>query len=52
VKWFDFGGQEVFYPTHQFFLTPQCVYLIVFDVSDKDYISRLELSCFFVLYLI
>ena len=41
VVWFDFGGQEVFYPTHNFFLTPQCVYLLVFNVSDKDYLSRL-----------
>jgi GTPase SAR1 family protein len=24
LTWFDFGGQEVFYPTHQFFLTSQC----------------------------
>ena len=23
LTWYDFGGQEVFYPTHSFFLTPQ-----------------------------
>ena len=39
--WFDFGGQEVFYPTHQFFLTSQCVYLIVFSLTDPDYLQRL-----------
>ena len=30
----DFGGQEIFYPTHQFFLTKHAVYVIVFDLSN------------------
>ena len=42
VKWFDFGGQEIFYPTHQFFLTPQCVYLVVFSLTDPDYEQRVK----------
>jgi ankyrin repeat protein/GTPase SAR1 family protein/Ran GTPase-activating protein (RanGAP) involved in mRNA processing and transport len=41
VTWFDFGGQEVFYPTHELFLTGQCVYLIVFKMSDPDYEKRI-----------
>lgn len=40
VTWFDFGGQEVFYPTHQFFLTAQCVYLIVFRLDDPEEVQR------------
>lgn len=38
---YDFGGQEVFYPTHQFFLSDRAVYLIVFDLSQSDH-SRSE----------
>lgn len=37
----DLGGQEVFYPTHQFFLTANCVYFVVFDISSPG-ISRIE----------
>ena len=29
----DFGGQEVFYPTHRFFLTNNAVYIITFNLS-------------------
>ena len=34
---FDFGGQEIFYPTHQFFLTSRCVYIVAFRV-DKVFV--------------
>ena len=37
---FDFGGQEIFYPTHQFFLTSRCVYLIAFRLDEPDYLER------------
>ena len=37
----DFGGQEIFYPTHQFFLSNTAVYLIVFRF-DKFLESRIE----------
>lgn len=37
----DLGGQEVFYPTHQFFLTANCIYFVVFDISSPG-ISRIE----------
>ena len=40
LTWFDFGGQEVYYPTHQFFLTSQCLYLVVFNLADPDFKSR------------
>lgn len=33
---FDLGGQEVLYPTHQFFLTSNSVYLVVFDLTTVD----------------
>ncbi len=42
LTWFDFGGQEVFYPTHQFFLTPQCVYLVVFRLDDSNLEDRVQ----------
>lgn len=38
---YDFGGQELFYPTHQFFLCDRAIYLIVFNLVDTDY-SRVE----------
>ena len=41
VTWFDFGGQEVFFPTHELFLTGQCVYLLVFKMIEADYAARI-----------
>lgn len=32
----DFGGQEVFYPTHQFFLSDKSIYLIVFKCTGLN----------------
>ena len=37
----DLGGQEIFYPTHQFFLTDQSIYLLVFNTMDVES-SRVE----------
>jgi len=37
----DFGGQEIFYPTHQFFLTDRAVFLVVFRL-DQFQDSRVE----------
>eukprot|EP01125_Pyxidicula_operculata_P003691 TRINITY_DN1493_c0_g1_i5.p2 TRINITY_DN1493_c0_g1~~TRINITY_DN1493_c0_g1_i5.p2 ORF type:complete len:2132 (-),score=469.27 TRINITY_DN1493_c0_g1_i5:6801-13196(-) len=31
---YDFGGQEVFYPTHQFFLNDRAIYIVVFNLAD------------------
>jgi GTPase SAR1 family protein/Ran GTPase-activating protein (RanGAP) involved in mRNA processing and transport len=42
LTWFDFGGQEIFYATHQFFLTGQCVCLIVFSLADNDFRQRVS----------
>eukprot|EP01105_Mastigella_eilhardi_P023812 TRINITY_DN606_c0_g1_i2.p1 TRINITY_DN606_c0_g1~~TRINITY_DN606_c0_g1_i2.p1 ORF type:complete len:1060 (-),score=203.79 TRINITY_DN606_c0_g1_i2:1386-4565(-) len=33
----DFGGQAVFHPTHQFFLTSRALYLVVFDLEKPDF---------------
>lgn len=35
VKWYtwDFGGQEIYYNTHQFFITPHAIYVIAFNVT-------------------
>lgn len=32
VKAYDFGGQEVFYPTHSFFIGPRSLYIAVFKL--------------------
>lgn len=37
----DFGGQQVFYPTHQLFLTSRSIYICVFDLCDVN-LSRLD----------
>lgn len=38
----DFGGQEIYYPTHQFFLTPCSVYLVVFKINDLNWRIKVE----------
>ena len=36
VLW-DFGGQSVYYVTHQLFLTSRAIYLLVYDLSRNPY---------------
>ncbi|XP_062579878.1 uncharacterized protein LOC134241876 [Saccostrea cucullata] len=36
VTVWDFGGQEVFYATHQTFLSSSCLYMLVFDLNVLD----------------
>eukprot|EP01113_Clastostelium_recurvatum_P022441 TRINITY_DN2678_c0_g1_i3.p1 TRINITY_DN2678_c0_g1~~TRINITY_DN2678_c0_g1_i3.p1 ORF type:complete len:2207 (+),score=796.21 TRINITY_DN2678_c0_g1_i3:224-6844(+) len=38
----DFAGQEVYYSTHQFFLSQRSLYIIVFNMMLGDETSRLE----------
>jgi GTPase SAR1 family protein len=49
LNWFDMGGQAVFYPTHQFFLTAQCICLVMFRLDDPNYFTTtkywLRLCC-------
>ena len=35
----DFAGQEVYYSTHQFYLSRRSLYLCVFDLTDPDITS-------------
>ena len=37
----DMGGQLVFYPTHQFFLSNSAIYVVVFNMEDIQY-PRIE----------
>ena len=37
----DYAGQEIYYTTHQFFLSPRSVYLICFNLLDRD-TSKIE----------
>jgi len=39
---YDFGGQEVFYPTHHFFLSPRALYLVVFRTDDVNMEGNLD----------
>lgn len=40
VNIWDFGGQEIYYATHQFFLTKRSLYLLVWNArKDEDIIS-------------
>eukprot|EP01105_Mastigella_eilhardi_P027516 TRINITY_DN851_c0_g1_i1.p1 TRINITY_DN851_c0_g1~~TRINITY_DN851_c0_g1_i1.p1 ORF type:complete len:1985 (+),score=446.84 TRINITY_DN851_c0_g1_i1:529-5955(+) len=39
---FDFGGQAIFYETHQFFLTGRALYLVIFNSTDEDYRNSVE----------
>jgi len=32
----DFAGQEVYYATHQFFLSNRAIYLVVFNIMDEN----------------
>ena len=36
VNIWDFGGQEIYYATHQFFLTKRSLYILVADTSKED----------------
>ena len=36
---FDFGGQQIFHGTHQFFLSSRSLYLITFNACDMEFPS-------------
>ena len=36
VSYWDLGGDELYYATHQIHLSPDAVYLLVFDMSKMD----------------
>ncbi|MBF0521143.1 MAG: leucine-rich repeat domain-containing protein, partial [Nitrospirae bacterium] len=38
----DFGGQEIYHATHQFFMTKRSVYMLVWDARQEDEYGRLE----------
>ena len=41
INAWDLGGQQIFYPTHQFFLSSHSTYVVVFNLEKPDY-SRIE----------
>ena len=43
----DFGGQVIFYSTHQFFLTPKAIYILAFDLSEPQF-DRIEYWMWYV----
>jgi len=38
----DFAGQDVYYATHQFFLSPRAIYVLVFNLMADEQSNRLE----------
>lgn len=38
----DFGGQEIYHATHQFFLTERSLYLYVWDARQEDEYGRID----------
>lgn len=38
----DFAGQEVYYLTHQFFLSERSIYLVIFNMMDPNFTTKLE----------
>ena len=38
----DFGGQEIYHSTHQFFLTNRSLYLLVWDALAEDEYGRID----------
>jgi internalin A len=42
VNFWDFGGQEVYHSTHQFFLTRRSLYLFVWDSRREDNILNFD----------
>lgn len=39
---FDFGGQQVFYPTHMFFLSDRALFTVVFSAIDEESFRTVE----------
>jgi internalin A len=42
VNVWDFGGQEIYHATHQFFLTNRSLYLLVLDATQDEAANRLN----------
>jgi internalin A len=42
VHVWDFGGQEIYHTTHQFFLTHRSLYLLVLDATKDEAANRLD----------
>ena len=38
----DFAGQQIYYSTHQFFLTRRSIFLLVWDMRKDPFQSRIE----------
>lgn len=38
----DFGGQEIYHSTHQFFLTKRSLYILVWDALSEDEYGRID----------
>ena len=42
INIWDFGGQEIYHATHQFFLTQRSLYLVVIDARQDEGANRLD----------
>jgi len=42
INFWDFGGQEIYHATHQFFLTKRSLYLFVWDARTDDSLTSFD----------
>ena len=42
IEIWDFAGQEIYYTTHQLFLSDQAIYLVVWNILDNEEFTRLS----------
>ncbi len=42
VNFWDFGGQEIYHATHQFFLSERSLYLFVWDARQEDHLQSFD----------
>jgi len=42
INFWDFGGQEIYHATHQFFLTKRSLYLFVWDARTDDNLTSFD----------
>lgn len=42
VNLWDFGGQDILYSLHRFFLSNQCIYIVVWDSRDENKSKKIE----------
>ncbi len=42
INIWDFGGQEIYHATHQFFITKRSLYILIWDATKEDHYSSFD----------